>query len=801
MRNRKQTMLVAVFSFFAMHSASAVTELEEVVVTATKRSESTQDIAMSIQALSGASLEALAIDDLQDLAANVPNLFVGDSLIVNNITMRGIGSGEDRGFETPVSTFKDGIYMPRNRQSRSPFFDAERVEIARGPQAVLFGLNSSAGAIAIHGAVNNPDDEFEAILTAEYEAEYSGSRIRAVIGGSLGETLGARVAIEQFDSGDGWLENDFSGDSGNSEHDIARLSLVWEPSDAFRLTARFEHNESEMHGQITEIVNGDLNLASDGAIGGYLMRAGIINATIPGSWNLGGEDSNFDFVAFHSADAAFQALHDGIDSRNYRDVLGADQEMDNISLNFESALGEYTLSGIIGWSEYSYDSAVNISGTAETFYYGTNYESYDQTSVEIRLASPLGQTLEWIAGVYYHDGELFTDQPNTMDVNKFYGVYIGYPPAIVQAAITGAPLTELAGALLSQDTRVMSPFVSATWNITDAFRVTAGIRYTSQDKSYDRNAQTPGSGLYLTNADGSLGPFLGGAILNATGAGVGQTSGDIESTSTVPEVMAEWDINDNMMLFARYAESVKAGGIGTSGAIAIDGLIYDDEQAESIEAGLKGRYLNGRAELNITLFSTDYSDLQVKSSEVSAGGVLTIIDNAGSATSEGVEIDGRIAVTDWLILGGNIAWLNAEYNSYPNGPCNRSGSTPAGTVAGTCDFKGQALPFAADSSGSVFIDVDKPLTDRIRLLANLTVSFSDDYFVEGRNEPTLQQDAWTKLSGRIGIASVDDRWSITVIGQNLTEEKMWLGAQPLFGYDMVYPTMPRTYTVQAMVRF
>ena len=388
-----------------------------------------------------------------------------------------------------------------------------------------------------------------------------------------------------------------------------------------------------------------------------------------------------------------------------------------------------------------------------------------------------------------------------MDVNKFYGVYISYPPAIVQAAITGTPLTELAGAVLSQDTRVMSPFVSATWNITDAFRVTAGIRYTSQDKSYVRDAATPGSGLYLTNADGSLGPFLGGAILNATGAGVGQTSGDIDSTSTAPEVMAEWDINDNMILFARYTESVKAGGIGTAGSIDTAELIYDDEQAESLEAGLKSRYLDVGEELNITLFSTDYSDLQGKSSELSAGGVVTIIGNAGSATSEGLDVDGRIAVTDFLTLGGNIAWLNAEYSSYPSGPCNRSGSTPAGTIAATCDLKGQALPFAADSSGSVFIDVDKPITDRIRLLANLTVSFSDDYFIEGRNEPTLQQGAWPKLSGRIGIASVDDRWSITVIGQNLTEEKMWLGAQPLFGYDMVYPTMPRTYTVQAMVRF
>ena len=789
------------FAVAVLFSVSALAELEEIVVTATKRPESLQDIAMSVQAVSGEALEALSIDDLQDLANSVPNFFVGDSLIVNNMTMRGIGSGEDRGFETPVSTFKDGIYMPRNRQTRSPFFDVDRVEVLRGPQAVLFGLNSSAGAIAIHGAVNNPGDETEVTLTGEYEAEYGGTRAKAVIGGSLGDNLGARLAIEHFDSGDGWLDNDLAGDSGASEHDLVRLSMVWEPTDNLKITARFEHNESEVDGQITELVNGELNLPSDGATGGYLQRAGIINGMIPGSWDLGGEDSDFNLRGHHSDDTFFQSLHAGIDLNNYRDPLGADQEMDNFSLNFEYGLGEYVLSGVIGRSDYEYDSAVNISGTTEAFYYGTNYEEYEQTSAEIRLASPIGQTVDWILGVYYHDGEMLTDQPNTMDINKFFGIFLGLPAAIVQAAVTGAPLTELAGSSLYQDTKLISPFASATWHVSDTFRVTAGVRYSDQEKDYLREGATANNGLYLTNPDGSLGPFLGGTILHAPGHATGTTTGTVDSSGTVPEVMFEWDMNSDVMFFGRYAESIKAGGVATAGSVALDGLVYDDEEAESIELGMKGRFLDGTAELNVTLFSTDYKDLQVKSSGVSASGVVTIIDNAGNATSEGVEIDGRIALNDWLIVGGNLAFLNAEYDSYPNGPCNRSGSTPAGVVPGTCDLKGESLPFAADSSGSVYFDIDKQINDGIRFLANLTVSFSDDYAVEGRNEPTLVQDSWTKVSGRIGIAASDDSWSLALVGRNLTDEETWLGGQPLFGYDMVYPGAPRTYAIQGVYRF
>ena len=94
------------------------------------------------------------------------------------------------------------------------------------------------------------------------------------------------------------------------------------------------------------------------------------------------------------------------------------KEIDNASLNFSWQLGDYTLSGVLGYSDYSYDAAVNIAGTTEVFYFGTNYEEYEQTSGEIRLASPTGQTLEWMIGAYYHDADLYTDQPNTLDVRE-----------------------------------------------------------------------------------------------------------------------------------------------------------------------------------------------------------------------------------------------------------------------------------------------------------------------------------------------------------------------------------------------
>jgi len=795
----------------AAYSIPSYAQLEEIIVTATKRVESTQDIPMSIQAISGETLNAMGIDNLGDLSASIPNFTVGDTLTVSQITMRGVGSGEDRGFETPIATFKDGVYLPRSRQTRSPFFDVDRVEVLRGPQAVLFGLNSTAGAIAIHGAVNSPGDEFEMTVTGEYEAEYDGYRGRVVAGGSLGESLGWRVALESGDSGDGWLENNVSGDAGDTEEDIARISLVWQATENLTTTLRWEHNETKVDGQATEVVNGQLNLPKDfaeGAPGGLFARVDQANALAAQlgyvGYDLEGENSKFDYQGYHNSDTAYQRLNAPINVyNNYRKPLGAEQTIDNASLNVEWLLGEYTLSGLLGYSDYDYDASVNISGLAETFYYGTNYEEYEQTSAELRLASPLGETLEWIVGVYYHDGTLKTDQPNTFNPSEFFGIFLGLPEQLVREQVFGGlpPFTELGGAILDQDTELLSPFLSVTWNVSEALRLTAGVRYSDEDKDYDRDSATPGSEVYLDNPDGSLGPGLGFAILNANGAAVGKTSGSLSSSNTMPEAMVEWDVGDDIMLFARYAESAKSGGVATAGSTAASGLIYDDETATSYEIGMKGRFLDGMAELNVVAFTTEYDDLQIKSSSVGDSGIETVIGNAGKATSEGIEVDGRIALTDWMTLGGTAAWLDASYDDNDNVACNRSNSTKPGTLPGTCDQGGEDLPFAAEYAGSVYADFIVPLGANLNFVANATVSFSDEYNVEGTLEPTLMQDSWTRLSGRVGIEAADAKWSVTVIGRNLTEEEVWAGGQPLLGYDMVYPTMPRTVTLQGVYRF
>jgi outer membrane receptor protein involved in Fe transport len=366
--------------------------------------------------------------------------------------MRGIGSGEDRSFEQSVSMFVDGIYMPRSRQTRTPFFDADRVEILRGPQAVLFGLNSTAGAISIHSAVNNPGDSFEASITGEYETENEGASGTLIVGGSPLDNLGLRLAIKSGDSGDGYIDNNFLGDQGDSESTVARLSVVWEPTDDLRATAKYNYADYEVNGQTAEPVNRFAKAVDNGD--------GQLN------WKNSGIGELLPLLSAVSG--------------NTMSKPGADQEAENFSLNVDYMLGEHTLTGLFGYSDYDYNLATDLDsvsfaglGIPGVSLDAVSYEEYEQTSFELRLTSPGGETLDYVVGAYYQDSTLEAEQP---------AVTLLPPDA------TGQPvdLLERGNNFFDQDATLWSAFASLTWNITERMRAIGGVRYSDDDKDWDR---------------------------------------------------------------------------------------------------------------------------------------------------------------------------------------------------------------------------------------------------------------------------------------------------------------------------
>ena len=218
--------------------ANADATLEEIIVTATKREATIQEIPMSIVAISGESISDQGIINLDQLSALVPNFQVGDGTLTTNIFIRGMGSQPERGFAQSVGMFIDGIYMPRSRQYRAPFMDANRIEILRGPQAVLFGLNSTVGAISIISNTSRPGDATTAEITAAYETEYQGTTLQGIFGGTVSDTLGLRLAARYRNEDEGMYFNTFTGKNENqSDETVLRATAAFEFGEAHPMSS------------------------------------------------------------------------------------------------------------------------------------------------------------------------------------------------------------------------------------------------------------------------------------------------------------------------------------------------------------------------------------------------------------------------------------------------------------------------------------------------------------------------------------------------------------------------------------
>ena len=749
--------LLATAVTLALPSLATAQQLEEVLVTATKRVESIQDIPMSIEAVSGDRLVETGITEFEGLAATMPNFSVGDSLVTNNIVIRGMGSGSDRSFEQSVSMFIDGVYMPRSRQYRAPFLDVERVEVLRGPQAVLFGLNSMAGAVNILTAKNRGGDELVADVTLNYETEYGGTTATGVVGGGLSDSLGLRLAVQTTDSGDGYYDNSFTGkDEGTKEQDLIRLNGVWEASDNLTISAKAEYVDFE----------------TDGNIGEPKARPG---GSVPGddgelNWKRGMDASLLPLIGL---------------------TPGTESTVKNFALNFDYLLGEHTLTTVIGYSDFEYSLATDLDSISFPILDAQSLEEYEQTSIEIRLASPGGETFDYIVGGYYHTAELFSDQPNILNLGALAPDFAG--------------LYEVGSTSLEQDADLWSVFASGTWNVSDTFRVIAGVRYADEEK----DASRPTTCDLLVTEDAPLAPAFGGAGYipgggDLTGgnicAFIREFEDDRQSDNVMPELIVQWDSSDDTTFFAKVGTSAKSGGFATTGSALT--IPYDDEEVIGYELGMKTRLADGLAELNVTLFRNEYEDLQVNSflANPETGLPQANITNAGESISQGIEADGRWAATEWLTLGASVAYLDAEYDKFEDGPCSVTRQEQGLTTP--CDLGGERLPFAPEYSGNLSADVDFPLGASMRFFGGVNISYSDDYFSEGNLEDNLMQDSFTKVSARVGFGSADDKWNLAVIGNNLTDEEILSGGQsPVLGTDLGYLGAPLTVSVQGVYRF
>lgn len=777
----------------AMAVADSALMIEEVIVTAQKREQSLQDVPVSVSVMAGAAIAESGITNLDELSTHVPNLSISEGSQTTAITMRGLGSGINQGFEQSVGMFIDGIYAGRDRQFRSPFLDVASVEVLRGPQGTLFGKNTIAGALNLRTA--KPEDEFEASLRTTYEPEYNDYAVEGILSGPVSDTFKARLAVKQAEA-DGVLENTFTGrDEPSKVETVMRTTLLWEPNDDVSVTAKYETARYDVGGESNRIDQ-------------------------DGGWA----------PVYGGIDPAF-----GIDDDFARSAASEKSENDNesLTLTVEYALGEYTLTSITGYSEYQYHDYQDVDFSPVEVLTQVQDQDFDQWSQELRLTSPLGERFNFITGLYFqtsnleHHKRLDSDlgalrggiplvgtiNGNPVPINAlsvadilapaaFLNLGSGLMPTNVSASSVTAGLNGARSSRVSdfyQDADTWAIFGQGTWHLRDDLHLTFGLRYTEETKEASRT-------LFITEY-GTENPLPvtdpNYALLVGIQSGIfGTENHALDDSTTVenlsPSFKAQYDLNDDIMLYASVSRAFKSGGFSESGTSGdLDEFSFDDEEALAFELGGKMRILDGRGSLNFALFQTNYEDLQVSAFV----GDKFVVGNAAEATSRGLEVDSVVRLSEGITLMASMAYLDATYDKFDTASCTLAQIQSGGASARSCaqDLAGETLAFAPEWSANIGLDHVANLTEDLELRTLLNINYTDEqYLAQDLDRQTLEESHVT-INARVALTEPGSFWELALVGKNLTDEaiRTYANDVPLMdGAFFTYMALPRTVAVQ-----
>lgn len=741
--------------------------LDDIVVTAQKREQTSQDVPISLSATDGEFIAETGIGDIEGLSSYVPNLTVTTSPGISQIMIRGVGSAAaTRSFEQSVGLYIDGIYSPRSVGVHLPFLDVERVEVLRGPQGVLFGKNSIAGAISVISA--KPTDEFEVGLNGKYEFEYGSYQFDGYVSGPLTDRLFVRVAAI-IDKNEGYVTPVVTGgdDQPKSELSGLRGTVVWEPTDSTRITTKAEYFNNDTIGTSIQMVGFDPTAP----------RSGLANYII-GLMDAAGEDYTRN-------------------DTHYSDFVNSiDQDNTNVTVEVEQGIGAFDLTYLFGFSKHDRVQNNAFDFSAGDIIIQTLDEEYEQFSHEVRLQSPQGEVVEFTLGAFYIDREL------------------SFPGSRLRVSLPPIPVPPPFGALTDishtferpyfEESDAWSIFGQATWNVTDTLRVTAGGRYTDETKSAEMTGTLKDPIQTLDQQTAPITDMLTliGIARSPLGFQNFTVNGKRNETSFDPSVNVQWDMTDEHMVYARWAQASKSGGFNNNDAAGAN-FEFNGEDVKSYEVGLKSRFWNGRGQANIAVFQNDYDDLQV--SFYDGTGFQT--GNAARARVRGVELDSRIAMTDTLTLGVDAAYLDAKYRDY-SGPC----STNANVWGAECmassgafqDLTGKQMDSAPKWSTHVFADNDLPVGGDLYLNTRVDLSYTSEYPLQTDQDPNNRADSIVLADARIGLEDADKRWSVALVARNIFDNQITAfgGSAPLLpGVYWGDITPPRQIELSFSLRF
>ncbi|MEP7245545.1 MAG: TonB-dependent receptor [Gammaproteobacteria bacterium] len=700
--------------------------LEEVVVTARKRDESLHDVPVAVNAFSAAEIEAAGIERPQDFIALTPNMTLVQTQNQGTsfITVRGISQA--RNSEPSVAVLIDGVALANPSQFNQELFDIEDIQVLKGPQGALYGRNAIGGAILIR--TKDPGDELGGKVMVGYDSG-PGYKVRAGIGGPVGDsrTLKFMTSFSYFKT-DGYIDNTFLHEEADPFKDVSgRVKLLWEPSDTLKADLRLSYskvNTQALYFNITESVN---------------------DTSLPVRVNNAGVDE--------------------------RSLYGA-----SLKLDIDTPIGTLT-------SVSSYDHVDELlTGDQFNFlpipdsvlfaFFGADQAQHqfldvDAYSQELRLSSASSGRLRWIVGAYFIATDRFISTGNVFDLGT------GSVPKVKRTPLPlfAPQFTFLAD---SQDNKAWATFADLSYDLTEQLEGDLSLRY-----DHDHRQNTTDTPAQFIPA-----PLVGVAF---PGQVRSKTWDDLQ-----PKVTLRYRPSETWNIYGGYSRGFRSGGfnqtgVGAAGIAGIDDL-FDQETADTLEAGVKGQFLDRRVSASANIYHT-----------TAKGSYFFVFDpntstqnlgNLGKVEYRGLELETTARAAEGLDLYFRLGLTHSEIKESTRAPTDVGNQAPlVSKYTGNVGAQYRHALGASRLSGVIRADFQR---------IGPTFWYPDNYTV---------RDPVDLMNLRLGIEG--DSWSLVAWGKNLFDKDYnaeWSPGPQFFPNpgetnNFVFKAMPRVWGVDFTYRF
>ena len=735
---------ITVTALASGHAMAQERTLEEVIVTATKRSQSIQDVAMTVTAFSAEQIREANIQNATDVAVLTPSLVVATNTqpFTASFRIRGVGTAQnDPALEPSVGIFVDDVYLNRSGFGMSDLTDIQRIEVLNGPQGTLYGKNTNAGAVLVYTKLPNAE-EFEGYIEATV-GDYDLQRYTLAASGPITDALAFRFS-GNIHKRDGYFENGGNGgDLDDADDWNVMAKLLYQPSDDLSVLVNASYVERDNTCCAADAVQGEsVNLA--------LIERGL------------SPDKNdpYDYEVAVDVPSEFK------------------NEVSNISmvLDYSSAWGD--LKTITAWNNSDGSSSYDADRSQLDVMYVDGASESEFFSQEIRFTSEFGDLIDYQIGLFYFKSEqnpgdgkpsvfLGDDFISQGNQNEIVNILPPQVPSIAFIAQPGDTLTNEH----TLEAETLALFGRATWHITDRWHFTGGLRVSQEEKDAE---------LFTTvDSTAPSQSIAGFSFLSTVSTPIDDSfSRQSDNVDWLADLSYDWD--ENVMTFARFATGTKSGGFNTVSG-SPEEREFDDETTISYELGVKATVLDSRLLVNVSAFLSAIDDYQFQ--EQVETGIGTRVGNEAEVELRGIDLFVQAMPLPNLTLGFGLMYLDkAEITDGPE--------------------KGKPLPVAPDYSANLNATVFLPLPVGAAYLRG-DYSYMDDHRTTNADELRTQdiQDRET-LNATLGWRT--ERWNLSVWGKNLTDDEyagVTTATSPITGTDPYFLTPPRTYGVTLRYEF